>query len=202
MRVVERQLAAVAMACFGLVPLAGQTNVAPGTAAVDIVRDLLRSLWTYEGDGRPNASRQIGFQLPESAVNLYLASSLARSPRPMIESLQVQLLPGNRCIVEAKIDFDALDRNEPAIFSEAERKHLSGSKLVRAEFRFSVSAGALTFEPKPLKSEVTPSKHQLQNMIGLIAAKQPEKIDAARKIPVPFGLRKLWTSNGVLHGET
>lgn len=182
--------------------LLAQTSAKPITPQTTVVEDLLRSLWVYDEDGRPSGSRNIGFQLPESLVNSYLEASLSAKPRPMIASMQVQLRSGNRCIVEAKINFDELRAKEPSLFSGAAKKEFRGLKLVRAELQFSVNSGFLSFQAKPLESQVTPSQDLLTSMIRRIAAQQPEKIDTTHKIPVPFGLRKLWTEDRKLCGET
>lgn len=185
-----------------LSPLYGQTKGGAGGTPVDTVRDLLRSLWSYVGQGKTDGSNRVGFQLPEKVINLYLASSLVSRPRPMIQGMQVHLLAGNRCIVDASIDFDALNQSESSLFSKSERKKFSGSKNVRAEIHFSLKNGFLQFEAKPIEAEVTPSQKQLEKMIRVIAADQPEKIDTGHKIPIPFGLRKFWTTDGMLYGET
>jgi len=197
-----RLFSAAAVAYLCLVQLLAQTNTPAGPNAAETVRDLLRSLWVYEEHGRPSTSAKIGFQLPENILNLYLAASLASRPRPMIDSMHVRLLPENRCIVDAKINLDTLHGRNAELFTRSERRRFTGSKLLQAEFHFSLRSGSLVFSAKPLKGEVTPSQSLLMKIIRVIALNQPEEIDATRKIPVPFGLRKLWTMEGVLCGET
>lgn len=167
----------------------------------EIVLQLLDSLWVYDEDGRP-ASRKLGFELPEGVVNTYLSVSLKLKPRPMISAMHVQLLPGNRCLVEAKVDLDQVRRYNSAIFSGPEEKIYRGTKSLRAEFHFAVDAGFLTFEAAPLPAEVHPSKDQLMAIVQQIALHQPEKIDSTHKIPVPFGMQKLWTEEQKLCGDT
>lgn len=132
-----RLFAVVSVPCLWLAPLVGQPSARSESTTVEIVRDLLRWLWAFDREGRPSTSRQVGFQLPESVVNMYLAASLASNPRSMIASMQVRLLPQNRCVVDAIINFDDLQTREPALFSRSERKQFIGSKSVRAEFHFS-----------------------------------------------------------------
>jgi hypothetical protein len=187
--------------CLLLPPLHAQP-AAPANWPVDVVRDVLQSLWAYDHAGRPAASRRVGFELPETVVNLYLAATLPGKPRPMIDEMRLTMLPGDRCVVDAKVDFDALQKAAPKLFSASERQQFKGLKSVRAEFHFSVSSGFLSFEATPLPSEVTPSQRLLPEVIRQIAASQPEKIDTQRRIPLPFGLRRLWTREGVLCGET
>ena len=183
-----------------LVSLALPANAQSGPSPTEVVQDLFRSLRTFEEDGKPS-SQKVGFQLPEKVVNLYLAASQLTHPRPIIDQMQVHLLGGNRCIVDAKVDFDGLNGDAPDS-SKSALKEFHGVKSVRAEFHFSVQNNAIVFDAKPIKSELTPSQGQLTEIIRLVAASQPEKIDSTRPIPLPFGLRRLWTANGMLLGDT
>jgi len=184
-----------------LLPLYAQP-AAPANWPADAVRDVLQSLWAYDHAGRPTASRRVSFELPELVVNLYLAATLPGTPRPMIGDMRLKLLPGDRCVVDAKVDFDALQKVAPKLFSASEKQQFKGLKSVRAEFHFSASSGFLGFDAKPLPSEATPSQELLSEVIRQIAASQPEKIDTRRRIPLPFGLQRLWTREGLLCGET
>ena len=40
-----------------------------------------------------------------------------------------------------------------------------------------------------------------ERMIGIVAAQQPEKYDTRKPLPMPFGLRNLWTSGNAVGGE-
>lgn len=184
-----------------LLPLYAQP-AAPANWPVDVVRDVLQSLWAYDHAGRPSASRRVGFELPELVVNLYLAATFPGKPRPMIDEMRLKLLPGDRCVVDAKVNFDALQEAAPKLFSASEKEQFKGLKSVRAEFHFSVTSGFLGFDAKPLPSQVIPSQQLLLKVIRQIAASQPENIDTQRRIPLPFGLQRLWTREGLLCGET
>jgi hypothetical protein len=35
----------------------------------------------------------------------------------------------------------------------------------------------------------------VQEMIKIVAARQPEKYDTSKPLPLPFGLRKVWTED-------
>lgn len=189
----------VAIGLF-LVWLAFPAKAQPSPSPTEVVQNLFQSLRNFEEDGKP-VYRKVGFQLPEKVVNLYLAASEANHPRPVIGRMQVHLLGGNRCIVEARVDFDDLNGNAPTS-SKSALKEFHGVKSIRAEFHFSVKSDSIVFDAKPLKSDLTPSHGQLDEIIRLVAASQPEKIDSTRPITLPFGLRRLWTADGMLLGET
>ena len=38
-------------------------------------------------------------------------------------------------------------------------------------------------------------------MIEVVAARQPEHYDTSKPVPLPFGLRKVWTGDKVVMGE-
>jgi hypothetical protein len=40
-----------------------------------------------------------------------------------------------------------------------------------------------------------------ERMIEIVAAQQPEKYDTRKPLPMPFGLRNLWTSGNAVGGE-
>src|SRR2546425_5561900 len=122
MPLLTRWLGSFAVACLIWPDALAQTPASPATSGSGIVRDLLTSLWAYDRDGRPSKKRVLGFELPESLLNFYLVESLTSTPRPMVDSLQVQLLSENRCRITARLDFDALWKQYPTLFSAKERE--------------------------------------------------------------------------------
>jgi hypothetical protein len=38
-------------------------------------------------------------------------------------------------------------------------------------------------------------------MIQIVAARQPEKYDTSKPLPLPFGLRRIWTEEQLTAGE-
>jgi hypothetical protein len=41
----------------------------------------------------------------------------------------------------------------------------------------------------------------MEKMIQIVAARQPEHYDTTRPVPLPFGLRNLWTKEQGIPGE-
>ena len=85
------------------------------------VADLLASLARYDQEGRPKGHK-IEFEVPERAINEYLAYSLRNRPRPGISSVTVTLLPKNDLTATVEVDFGAVANLIP----EAMRAVLSG----------------------------------------------------------------------------
>jgi len=42
----------------------------------------------------------------------------------------------------------------------------------------------------------------IESLVHIVALHQPEHYDTNQPIPLPFGLRKLWTKAGIVGGET
>jgi hypothetical protein len=38
-------------------------------------------------------------------------------------------------------------------------------------------------------------------MIAIVAARQPEHYDTTKPVPLPFGLRQVWTADHVIMGK-
>jgi hypothetical protein len=41
----------------------------------------------------------------------------------------------------------------------------------------------------------------VEQMIGIVAARQSERYDTTRPLPLPFGLRRVWTGDHSVAGE-
>jgi hypothetical protein len=174
----------------------------PDKAAYSNVLDVLNALWQYERSGRPHGSRRIAFELPVQAINSYLSIALKLKPRPGIESLNLAFFPHNRIVAEARIDFTQVRLRPSKALSQEVLGQLKGSQVIKAEFRFRIKRGKLTFKVLPVPSDgVKLPKRALEDVIRAVAAMQPEKIDTSRPIPVPFGLT-LATGDRMLTGHT
>jgi hypothetical protein len=165
----------------------------------------LKDLSAYDLAGRPE-SHSVSFEFPEAVINLYLSISLKRTPRPGISSAQVELLPGNRVIVTAYIDFAHVMNGEPRIIPQGLLPKLIRARTIKAEFQFHVESRALTFIVRPIPSAKVDAPDVtapvLEGIIRKLAIIQPEKFDTTRPIPLPFGLKKLYTGKNYLGGET
>ena len=175
-------------------------EMAPGIA---MIQNLLASLGKFEQDGRP-AGRKLGFEIPETALNEYLAYTLRNRPRPGIGSMTVTLLPKNQISSDVEIDFDAVQKWNPVIFPEILRGLLTGKRTIHADLTFEVKNGFCSFE---LKDAMGPDGKALVNkmmsaVLQALGSRQPESYDTAKPIPLPFGLKRIWTGKQSIYGET
>ncbi len=166
------------------------------------VADLLVSLARFDQNGR--VTQRIGFEIPERAVNEYLAYSLRNRPRPGISSIRVTLLPKNDIAATVEIDFSSVLQWNPEILPEPLRPLLSGKLTVQLNAHFESGNGTFNLT---LKDAHGPDGKILENQIvsalmQAIGSHQPESYDAARPITLPFGLKRVWTDKQSLQGET
>jgi len=166
------------------------------------VADLLASLARLDQNGR--VTERIGFEIPERAVNEYLAYSLRNRPRPGISSIRVTLLPKNDVAATVEIDFSSVLQWNSDIVPEPLRAVLSGKRTVQLNAHFESGNGTFNLT---LKDAHGPDGKILENQImsalmQAIGSHQPESYDAARPITLPFGLKRVWTDKQSLLGET
>jgi hypothetical protein len=163
---------------------------------------VLSSLGKFEKDGRP-ADQKLGFQLPEMAVNEYLAYALRNNPRPGITAVKVTLLPKNEISSVVSIDFDALRDWSPDLLPEPLRPALKGTIVVRVNAEFRPGNGAFTLVLKDAEGPngVTIPKKLMERLVHLVASRQPEAYDTDHPIPYPFGLKRVWTEKQLFCGE-
>jgi hypothetical protein len=170
---------------------------------VNMIQDLLTSLGKFDQEGRP-AGRKVGFEIPERALNEYVAYTLRNRPRPGITSMTVMLLPKNQISSDIEIDFDAVQKWNPGIFPEAVRGFLTGKRTVHTDLKFEVKNGAVSFD---LKDATGPDGKAIVNkvmtaVLQALGSQQPESYDTSKPIPLPFGLKRIWTDKQLLCGET
>lgn len=173
------------------------------TPGVTMIQELLASLGKYEQDGRP-AKQKLGFEIPERALNEYLAYTLRTRPRPGIGAMTVALLPSNQVTSDVEIDFDAVQKWNPAIFPEILRPLLTGKRTIHTDVKFEAKDGFCSFS---LKDAQGPDGKAIMNkvmsaVLQSLGSRQPESYDTAKPIPLPFGLKRIWTEKQLICGET
>ena len=172
----------------------------PGVA---MIQDLLASLGKFEQDGHP-ARQKVGFEIPEKVLNEYLAYALRNRPRPGISAMTVALLPQNQVSSDVEIDFDAVQKWNPGIFPEVLRGLLTGKRTIHTDLKFEIKNGAVSFE---LKDAMGPDGKAIVNkvmsaVLQALGSRQPESYDTSKPIPLPFGLKRIWTDKQLICGET
>ena len=162
--------------------------------------DQLRAAEAAKGRG---AARHVAFRLDEGEINEYLKYSLKATPRPGLDSVTVKLFPNNYLSTFTIVDFDAVERWKPGTVPALLRPVLNGRKTIWVDYRFHAEDSQLTFSvEKAYYQNIRLPAFFVQKMIAIVAARQPEKYDTSKPLPIPFGLRRIQTTEHVVQGET
>jgi hypothetical protein len=160
--------------------------------------DELRAAESSGAGGR----RHVAFQLPDTEINDYMRYALRTTPRPGLESVTVKIFPQNYVSTLTVVDFDAVERWKPGTVPAVMRPVLSGKKTIWVDYRFRIDNARITFSvEKAYYQKLRLPGWLVEKMIEIVAARQPEKYDTSKPLPLPFGLRNLWTSGNRLGGE-
>jgi len=198
-----KQVAVLSLLVLSTAPFVHPATVAapptPPPVAVKFLDlfDQLRDAQDPEGD-----RDHITFKLSETEVNDYLRYSLKTTPRPGVESITVKFFPKDYISTFTKVDFDAVERWHPGTIPTVLRPMLKGKKAIWIDCRIHATDSNFTFTVEKARYDDLPLPAFFVNkMIQLMAARQPEKYDTSKPMPMPFGLNKVWTDEHIVHGN-
>ncbi|MGA2186423.1 MAG: hypothetical protein ABSH47_25690 [Bryobacteraceae bacterium] len=147
-------------------------------------------------------SQRVSFSFTESELNEYLSYSLQTAPRPGIRSVTVKVFAHNYISTFTMVDFDAIERWKPGTVPLLLQPVLNGRKAIWLDVRFQTNNGAATFAvEKAYFQGIRLPAFFVQKMIQIVAARQPEKYDTSRPLPLPFGLKQVSTKEHLVAGE-
>lgn len=144
----------------------------------------------------------VAFNLTEVDVNEYMRYALKTTPRPGLDSMTVKFFPKDYISTFTRIDFDAVERWHPGTIPAVLRPFLKGKKAIWIDCRIHAVDSKLTFTIEKARYDDLPlPTFFVEKMIELVAARQPEKYDTSKPIPIPFGLRKITTADHAIQGN-
>jgi hypothetical protein len=182
----------IAILILSIAPAA--THERPAVAKVLNLMQLLQA--TQQQHSYP-----VSFSLTESELNEYLTYSLRNIPRPGIQGITVKIFPSNYISTLTTVDFDAMEHWNPGTVPIVLRPVLSGRKAIWLDVRFQAKDGAVTFSVEKASFQgIRLPAFLVEKIIHVVAARQPEKYDTSKPLPLPFGLRKIYTSANVVAG--
>jgi len=187
-----------AMVFLGSLALAAEP--APPVAAKFLgLFDRLRAAEAGRAHGTP---QHVAFQFSDGEINEYMKYALRTAPRPGLESVSVKIFPQNYVSTLSVVDFDAVERWKPGTIPGVLRPVLNGKKTIWVDYRFQADNAKITFSvEKAYYQAVRLPAFLVEKMIGIVAARQPEKYDTTKPLPLPFGLRRVWTAGHTISGE-
>jgi flagellar motor protein MotB len=142
----------------------------------------------------------VSFRLSEQEVNSYLSYTLAKTPRPGIDSVSVKFFEHNYVSTLTVIDFDAMARWSPGLFPGP--FNLSGRRGVWIDLRFSTHDGKVTFKiEKAYYQETKLPLYFAEKIVQTLGAQSPEGFSTDQEMPLPFGLRRASTGLGFVEAE-
>ncbi|MGA3017508.1 MAG: hypothetical protein ABSF62_10350 [Bryobacteraceae bacterium] len=168
------------------------------TPAVIKMLNLFQALQTSQY----HDSKHVSFFFTESELNEYLSYSLQTVPRPGIRSVTVKVFASNYISTFTVVDFDAIERWKPGAIPGLLRPVLNGKKAIWLDVRFQAKNGTAAFSvEKAYFQSIRLPAFFVEKMIQIVAARQPEKYDTNRPLPLPFGLRQVSTKEHLVTGE-
>ncbi|MEO7143172.1 MAG: hypothetical protein ABI165_06665 [Bryobacteraceae bacterium] len=183
-----------------LLPIPAIAGVAEKPPAAAKVLDLFQRLKTAQQNGA--TAGRVSFQLSEQEVNEYPVYSQHAHPRPGLDSMTMKFFSGNYISTFTVMDFDAIERWKPGTIPMLLKPALNGKKSVWVDARFEASGGKTTFSiEKAYFNNIRLPAYVAQKAIEVVAARQPEHYDATKPVPLPFGLRSIWTTDQEVGGE-
>lgn len=144
----------------------------------------------------------VSFSISDSEINEYMRYSLRTAPRPGLQSVTVKVFPDNYISTYTVVDFDAVERWHPGTIPALLRPVLSGKKSIWVDYRIQAQDFKISFSvEKAYYESIRLPAYFVNKMIQIVAARQPEKYDTSAPMPIPFGLRQVWTSEHVIQGK-
>jgi hypothetical protein len=160
------------------------------------------NLRNAESEQKAGKLRHVSFQISSTEINEYMQWALRTTPRPGLNSLTVKIFPSNYISTYAVVDFDAVEKWKPGTIPSLLKPVLNGKRTIWVDYRFRTDNGNVTFSvEKAYYGSVRLPAFFVQKMIQIVAARQPEKYDTTKPVPLPFGLKRVWTQNQLAMGE-
>jgi len=148
------------------------------------------------------AHPHVAFAISATEINDYLKYTLRTIPRPGLDSVTVKVFPRNYISTFTIVDFDAVERWRPGTIPALLRPFLHGKKSIWVDYRFQAANSKASFSvEKAYYNNIRLPAFFVERVIQIVAARQPEHYDTSKPLPLPFGLRQVWTENQIVRGE-
>jgi hypothetical protein len=155
-----------------------------------------------QAENAKGGHKQVSFRFSDSEINDYMQYSLQAAPRPGVRSVTVKIFPQNYISTFTVVDFDAVERWHPGTIPTLLKPVLNGQKSIWVDYRINARDSKMTFSvEKAYYQNVRLPAFFVEKMIQIVASRQPEHYDTSKPVPIPFGLRQVWTTDHVMQGQ-
>jgi hypothetical protein len=149
-----------------------------------------------------STKQKVRFQLTEAEVNEYLRYARTANPRPGLEGMSVKFFPANYVSTFTVVDFDLVEQARPGTVPVVLKPVLNGKKEVWVDLRLNAAGGVGTFSvEKAYFQSIRLPAFLVEKMINVVGARQKEKFDTSKPVPLPFRLRSVVTGDKSISGE-
>jgi hypothetical protein len=170
--------------------------------AVQRVQNTLLSLQKFNNAGRNRELQEIYFEFPEYVLNEYLSYSLKTTPRPGIEQVRVKLKGQDHASISVVFNLDRIGDWAP-ILPNLLRPMLGEFRQIDFDIFFEVRDSKVAFRFANSSGQEDPAIDALlRTLVNVVMLHQPERYDTSQPIPLPCGLRRLWTTAQIVGGAT
>jgi hypothetical protein len=195
-------LVAAVFAPAEAIPAAAQTAPVSGPPVAAKFLGLFDQLRSAEAHKAAGKLQPFSFRLSDAEINDYLRYSLKAIPRPGLDSVTVKIFALDYVSTFAIVDFDAVEKWKPGTIPALLRPVLQGKKSIWVDYRFQAADSKVKFSvEKAYYQNLRLPAFFVEKMIQVVAARQPEKYDTTKPLPLPFGLKRISTAEHLIMGE-
>lgn len=170
-----------------------------GVYTNDTIPNLLASLREYaETSSDQKKERAVEFDIPEQVINLYLEHAAGK--RPGVKSASVALLGDGTIKLRVVADAERLRDWAPKLFAKPlAMPGLTLNAILQTECR-NRSVGVSLLSVREESGRMRPAA--AAEAIRIMALHQPEAVDIGKPVALPYGLERVYVTQGMLHGTT
>lgn len=194
----------IATGMFILITVGRAANLPtdPPPPAAQKFLGLFDQLRAAQAENAQGGHQNVSFRFSDSEINEYMRYSLRVTPRPGLQSVTVKVFPQNYISTYTVVDFDAVERWHPGTIPGLLKPVLNGKKSIWVDYRIDAQKYKISFSvEKAYYQDLRLPAFFVNKMIQIVAARQPEKYDTSKPIPIPFGLRQISTSDHIIQGQ-
>ncbi len=149
-----------------------------------------------------STGKKVRFELSEADVNEYLRHARQVNPRPGLDKLTVKFFPGDYVSTFTVIDFDLVEQARPGTVPALLKPVLNGKKEIWVDVRLHTAGGYGTFSvEKAYFQSIRLPAVLVEKMINVVGARQREKFDTSKPVPLPYKIQRIGAGEKTMTGE-